>query len=84
MPRQILRRFLSRGVSVALLGCLAGLALSAGLSRLLTGMLYGVSRADAITYVTVPALVLTVAALASFLPAARAARLDPMRVLRDE
>jgi putative ABC transport system permease protein len=84
VPGQILRRFLSRGLSVALAGCLAGLALSAALSRLLSGMLYGVSRADAVTYIAVPALVLTVAALSSFLPAARAAQLDPMRVLRDE
>ncbi len=84
VPRQILGRFLARGLYVALAGCLAGLALSAALSRLLAGMLYGVSRADAATYVAVPAMVLAVAALSSFLPALRASRLDPMRVLRDE
>jgi ABC-type lipoprotein release transport system permease subunit len=45
-------------------------------------MLYGVSRADPVTYLAVPATVLAVSALSSLLPAARAARLDPMRVLR--
>ncbi len=84
VPSQILRSFLSRGLSVSMAGCLAGLALSAALSRVLAGMLYGVSRADTTTYVAVAAMVLLVAALSSFLPAARAARLDPMRVLRDE
>lgn len=84
IPGQILRSFLSRGLSVAVIGCVIGLALSAGLSRLLAGMLYGVSRADAVTYIAVPLLVVMVAAMSSFLPAFRAARLDPMRVLRDE
>lgn len=84
VPGQILRAFLSRGLSVSMLGCIAGLALASALSRVLGGMLYGVSRVDAVTYTVIPAMVLIVAAFSSFVPAARAAWLDPMRVLRDE
>ncbi len=84
MPGQILQRFLRQGLSVACLGCVAGLALAAAFSKVLSGMLYGVSRADAISYAGVTLLVLLVAGLASVLPAARAARFDPVRALREE
>jgi ABC-type lipoprotein release transport system permease subunit len=47
-------------------------------------MLYGVSASDAITLTGAPLLVLAVAMIASLLPAIRAARFDPMQVLRDE
>jgi putative ABC transport system permease protein len=50
----------------------------------LAGMLYGVSPSDATTLFAVVLLILTVAAGASLLPAARAARVDPMQVLREE
>ena len=65
-------------------GCLLGLGLAAACVRLLSGMLYGVSTFDPATFAGVVALVLLVAAFATLLPAARAARTDPMRVLRDE
>ena len=81
---QVVRQFLSQGVSVAALGCAAGLSLSLALSRLIAGMLYGVSPWDGETLMLVSALVLAVAALASLAPSMRAARLDPMRVLREE
>ena len=84
VPKQILRQFFTQGLSVGLLGCVTGLALGAGFSRALSGMLFGVSRADAVSYAGVAAIVLLVAAVASVLPAIRAARLDPMRALRDE
>jgi ABC-type lipoprotein release transport system permease subunit len=47
-------------------------------------MLYGVSSSDPVTLSGVVAIVLTVAALASFVPAARAALVEPMRILRSE
>ena len=50
----------------------------------LAGLLFGVSTTDARTWVSVPLLVLAVAGIASFVPALRAARLEPMKVLRDE
>jgi len=81
---QIVRQFLTQGLSVALLGCVAGLALTAVFGRLLSGMLYGVSAWDAATLGGVVGIVLAVSVLASLLPAIRAARLEPMQVLREQ
>jgi putative ABC transport system permease protein len=81
---QILRKFLLKGVSVACIGCVAGLALAAAGTRVLSGMLYGVSSTDARTFSFVVFLIIGVAGLASFVPALRAASVDPMKVLRDE
>lgn len=66
------------------MGCTAGLGLTAVFARLLAGMLYGVSPSDTATLAGVVGIVLAVSALASLLPAIRAARLDPMQMLRDE
>jgi putative ABC transport system permease protein len=82
--QQILTQFLMRGLAVSIAGCVAGLALAAALARFLTGMLYGVSPSDPATLSAVIVLMLIVAALASLAPAIRAARLDPMQVLRDQ
>jgi putative ABC transport system permease protein len=81
---QIVRQFLGQGMRVSLLGCVAGLALAAAFTRVLAGMLFGVSPWDAITMAGVVVLVVSVSIAASLLPAARAARVEPMRVLRDE
>jgi len=81
---QVLRQFLLEGLGVAVLGCVCGLALAAAFARVLAGMLYGVSPSDTTTLFGVVLLILAVAAGASLLPAARAARVDPMQVLRDE
>lgn len=84
-PRgQIGMHFLLKGLGVSLAGCAAGLCFAAGLTRSLSGMLYGVSTGDAETWISVVLLVLAVAALASLLPGIRAAYLEPMKVLRDE
>jgi putative ABC transport system permease protein len=81
---QIVTRFLLKGLGVSVVGCIAGLCLAAGFARVLSGMLYAVSTADAKTFFFVMFLVLGIAALASLLPALRAARVEPMQVLRDE
>jgi putative ABC transport system permease protein len=81
---QIAAGFLSHGMRVASAGCVAGIMLGLALSRFLKGMLYGVTALDPLTYAGVVSLVLSVAALASLVPALRAARLDPNRVLREE
>jgi predicted permease len=81
---RIVRQFLAQGLRVSLLGCAAGIGLAALSVRLLAGMLYGVSPSDPVTLAAVIVTVVAVSAIASLLPAVRAARLEPMRVLRDE
>ena len=81
---QIVQQFLWQGLAVCLAGCAAGFALAAASSRVLAGLLYGVSPTDVPTLSGVILLVLFVAAAASFIPAFRASRVDPMQVLREE
>jgi putative ABC transport system permease protein len=81
---QIVQQFLWQGLAVCLAGCVAGFALAAASSRVLAGLLYGVTPTDLPTLSAVIFLVLLVAAAASFVPAVRAARVEPMQVLRDE
>ncbi len=83
-PRiSIVWHFLRQVVRVVSLACLCGLAMSAAGSRLLSGMLYGVSTSDPATFSSVVAIVLVVAALAALVPATRAAFAEPMRILRE-
>ncbi len=81
---QIVGQFLAQGLRVSVAGCLAGLGLAAVFTRLLAGMLFGVSAWDSPTLAGVVTLVIAVSVIASLLPAIRAARLEPMQVLRDE
>jgi putative ABC transport system permease protein len=81
---QIVRQFLWQGLAVCIAGCLAGGALAAASTRLLAGLLYGVSPSDVPTLSAVILLVLVIAAAASLVPAVRAARVEPMNVLRNE
>ena len=81
---QIVRQFLAQGMRVSLAGCAAGLGLAGAFTKVLAGMLFGVSPWDAITMTGVIALVMAVSIAASLLPAARAARVEPMQVLREE
>lgn len=81
---QIVRQFVTQGLRVSLLGCVAGLALAVASSRLLAGMLFGVSPSDSLTLAGVVAIVLAVSIAASLIPAIRAARVEPMQVLREE
>jgi putative ABC transport system permease protein len=81
---QILIAFLGQGMRVAVIGCVAGVLLGLGLSRFLSGMLYGVTGLDPLTYASVVGLVQLVAIMALLLPAIRAAQIEPLRVLREE
>lgn len=81
-PRDILSRFVLEAGRVVGLACAIGLALSFGLNRMLSGMLYGVSPSDPATLAAVIGIVATVALTAALLPALRAARIDPMAALR--
>jgi predicted permease len=79
----IVRQFLGQGLRVVGLACAGGVGLALALRRVVAGLLYGVSATDTATLLAVVAMVAVVAALASLAPALRAARLDPMRVLRE-
>jgi putative ABC transport system permease protein len=72
------------GIRVALIGIAVGLPAAYGFARLLAGFLYGVRPADPATFVIIVLSLLAAGALASFLPARRATRLDAMAALRNE
>ncbi len=84
MRQQIAQRFLFQGLRVSLIGCVCGLTLAAVAGRLLSGMLFGVSSFDLVTLAAVVLVILIVASMAALIPALRASRTDPMRVLREQ
>ena len=73
-----------QGMRLALVGMVAGIAAAFGLTRLIASFLFGVKSWDPLVFVTVPIVLAGVAMLAVWLPASRAARLDPMQALRVE
>jgi len=83
-PWRLLRLIVRQGLSLAGIGIAIGCVLAFGASRSLSALLYEVRPGDAETFVIVPLLVATLAVLAAFLPARRAARIDPVMTLRAE
>jgi ABC-type antimicrobial peptide transport system permease subunit len=83
-PAGLIRLIVRQAMLPVGLGLLAGLGAALGASRLLRSLLYGVSPLDVGTYVGVAAFVAGVALVASWLPARRAARVDPLVALRAE
>ena len=83
-PRDLVAMVVRDGVTLAVVGVILGLTAAAFLSRLMTGMLYGVHAADPVTYLNLGALMLAVAAFAAYVPARRAIARDPVRTLRRE
>jgi ABC-type antimicrobial peptide transport system permease subunit len=81
---QIVQKFLGQGMAVAAVAALVGLGLSLAFTRLLAGMLYGVTPRDPYTLAAVVLVTLSVAGVASLVPAIRAALVEPMKVLRDD
>jgi putative ABC transport system permease protein len=81
---QVLRNVLLNGLRPALIGLVLGLAASIGAARLIQSMLYATQPLDPAVFAAVSAMLLLVAALACFVPAWRASRLDPMQALRTE
>jgi predicted permease len=80
----ILRLILGGAGKLALTGVAVGLISALGLTRLIANLLYGVGPRDPITFIAVPAILISVALLASYLPARRATKVDPMTALRYE
>jgi predicted permease len=83
-PMRVSRLALSQGVRVALAGIIVGLFAAFAITRLLRGLLYQVSPGDPIAFIAMPALLLAITLVASYLPARRAGRIDPARALRAE
>jgi len=81
---QITRLFVGYGATLAACGVAIGLVIALALGRLMISMLFEVSPMDPATYVAVAVGLLTVAALASYLPARRMTALDPVEALRSE
>ena len=80
----VLKLMLREGMGLVLIGLGLGLAGSFALTRVMRGMLFGVTPTDATTFVSVSAVLIVVALLACYFPARRATRVDPLVALRYE
>ncbi|MGH7446098.1 MAG: FtsX-like permease family protein, partial [Longimicrobiales bacterium] len=83
-PGEVRRMFVQHALVLVGVGVAIGLGAAAGLTRLMTSQLFGVSPLDPLTLVTVTLVLVAAAASASFLSAQRAAALDPVEVLKGE
>jgi putative ABC transport system permease protein len=83
-PRQVLLLVLKQGLTLTIVGVVLGLAAAFALTRLLSGLLFGVGTFDATTFATISLLLIVVSLLACYLPARRAMRIDPLSALRYE
>jgi predicted permease len=83
-PRAIRKMFLRHGLALVIVGVAVGLAAAAGLMGLMRSLLFGISPLDPITYAAVPLVLVAAALLASYLPARRAAAIDPVEALKLE
>jgi putative ABC transport system permease protein len=83
-PGDIFRLVLRQGMTITLIGIGIGRMSSAAISRLMTNVLYGVSPTDAVTYTGAALLWLVVSLAACYLPACRAAKIEPLAALRYE
>lgn len=82
--RAVVSIFVRRGLRLTLIGGAAGLVLAIGATQLLRSMLFGITPNDAFTFAAVSLLFLIVAIFASWLPARRASRIDPVTAMRAE
>jgi predicted permease len=83
-PGAVLALIMRQGLTLALVGLVVGCTLAAAATKIVAGALYGINATDPVSWTLAAAVLLTVATLANFIPAHRAMRLDPSRVLRAE
>ena len=83
-PRQLKEMFLLQGLALSGVGVVVGLVVAAGLGRLMSSVLFGVEPMDPAAYVAAVGVIIAAAALASYVPARRAAAIDPIETLRAE
>ena len=81
---RLARMFVGHGLTLAAIGVVCGLAAAAVLTRLMSSLLFEVNPVDPVTYVAVSASLIAAALLASYLPALRATKVDPVEALRAE
>jgi ABC-type antimicrobial peptide transport system permease subunit len=83
-PRVLKWLFVRKGLFLNCVGGIGGLALAGGLSRWISSLLFGITPLDPLTYVSSGVLITAAALAASYVPARRAASVDPMETLRSE
>jgi len=83
-PNDVLKLVIGHGMTLTLIGVTIGLAAALALTRLLETLLFGISATDWVTYAEIAALLAGVALLACYLPARRAAQVEPIIALRQE
>jgi predicted permease len=81
-PRQLVKMFLRHGLVLSAIGVVVGLVAAAALGRAMTALLFGIEPLDPVAYATAIGVILAAAALATYVPARRASRIDPMETLR--
>jgi ABC-type antimicrobial peptide transport system permease subunit len=81
---KVVRMVLRGAMGLAVVGGVMGLLVSLGLAQVVSGFLYGTRAFDPVTFTVVPVILLGVAAVAAFIPARRASRVNPVEVLKAE
>jgi putative ABC transport system permease protein len=83
-PRDVLRMVVGQGIRLTLIGVAIGVAAALGLTRVIESLLFNVSATDPATFVSITLLLVIVALIASYIPARRATKVDPLIALRSE
>jgi putative ABC transport system permease protein len=82
--REVAALVVKQGLRITLIGIVIGLAGAFALTRFMASLIYGISTTDVLTFVFVPVILIAISVAASYLPAFRAARIDPIEALRTE